>query len=323
LVASSYDRKNATLIYNFTKPFDVESIRLNIEDRNFESRVDVYADGELVAKNEKVFDYSNETGTKNFIIKIKKRAVKELKVVYHLDETTSFYKKYKDVHEMKKYLTIKSIMVSNSNKKEDVWNRTEVKLYKNSMDEKRKETSYIFETNRVPFSKIDVEVLEQNFKRSGQLYVSDDANQWQRIKSFVISSSSLNNKKATDIIINHRAKYVKLVLFNADNKPLTIEHLTLFTKPSYLYFIANVNDKYALYFGDINLTKPYYELESLIDEGTVAVKGKLAKLNRLKVTKVSHEVSFFEAYKEQLFMLGIFLALVVLGYVAFGLLKRA
>jgi hypothetical protein len=322
LTASSYDRENAKLTYSFTKPFEVETIRLNIEDRNFESSVDVYADGELVAKGEKIFDYSNETGTQNFTIKIKKRELKELTVVYHLDETTSFYKKYKNLHEMKKYLTIKSITFSNNSKVKDVWNRTEVNLDKSSIDKKRRESSYIFKTDSIPFSKIAVNVLEQNFKRSGQLYASEDAKKWHSIKKFSISASSLNNQTHKFVSINHRTNYLKLVLFNADNRALTIESLTLFTKPNYLYFIANPNDKYSLYFGDKNLTRPSYELVTLVSDSDVTLNAKLSKLERLEVTKVSKEVSFFEAYKEQLFIVGILLALGVLGYVAFGLLKR-
>ena len=322
LTATAYDRKDAKLTYTFREPFDVEKISLNIEDRNFESSVDVYADGKVVAKNEKIFDYASETGTQNFTIKIAKKKVKELSIVYHLDETTSFYKKYKNLKEMKKYLTIKSIRVSNSNKVEDVWNKTEVALYKSSTDEEKKEKSYIFKTDNIPFSKIYVNTLEKNFKRSGQLFLSDDEKKWHSVKRFSILESSLNNQTHKFISGSHRAKYLKLVLFNADNKPLTIESLKLFTKPSYIYFIASKNEKYSLYFGDKNLTKPFYELESLVSNSDIAIEAKFTKLEALKVTKVSNKVSFFEVYKEQIFIFGMLLALGVLGYVAFGLLKR-
>jgi len=322
LTATTYDRKDAKLTYTFTEPFEVEKISLNIEDRNFESSVDVYVDGKVVAKNEKIFDYASETGTQNFTIKIAKKKVKELSIVYHLDETTSFYKKYKNLKEMKKYLTIKSITVFNSNKVEDVWNKTEVALYKSSIDEEKKEKSYIFKTDNIPFSKIYVNTHEKNFKRSGQLFLSDDEKKWHSVKSFSILESSLNNQTHKFISVSHRAKYLKLVLFNADNKPLTIESLKLFTKPSYMYFIANPDNKYSLYFGDKNLTKPSYELENLVSNSTLAQEAKFTRLEALEVTKVSNRVSFFEAYKEQIFILGMLLALGVLGYVAFGLLKR-
>lgn len=322
LKATSYERENAKLTYHFKKPFEVEKIYLNIEDRNFESTVDVYVDGKLILQNEKIFDYSNETGTQKFVLKISKTKAKEINIVYHLDETTSFYKKYQNLREMSKYLTIKSVRFSNSNEAKELWNRTVVKTQESSVDEKKRETSYVFKTEHIPFSKMSVELKEQNFKRSGTIYISDDAKVWKSLQSFTLSASSLSQEKNTIIDFSARTKYLKLVLYNADNKSLTIDAVELSIKPSYLYFIANPNEKYALYFGDTNLKKPSYELKSLVKESDPFVKANFSKIEALKVTKVVDEVSFFEAYKEQIFILGMLLALGVLGYVAFGLLKR-
>lgn len=255
LTATTYDRKNAKLTYKFKEAFDIEKIKLNIEDRNFESTVDVYVDGKLIVQNEKIFDYSNETGTQNFIIKITKVKAKELTIVYHLDQTTSFYKKYQNLREMSKYLTIKSATFSNNNELERVWNNTAIKTYSTTVDEKKRETSYLFKTEGIPFSKIAVNVQEENFKRSGQLYISSEGKQWQHMKSFSLSSSTLSQEKNKIIELNSRTQYVKLVLFNADNKSLNIAKIELFTTPSYFYFIANPHDEYSLYFGDKNLTK--------------------------------------------------------------------
>ncbi len=322
LTATSYDREKAKLTYKFKKPFEIEKIKLNIEDRNFESTVDVYADGKLLLKNQKVFDYSNETGNQNFVLKIPKVKVKKITVVYHLDQTTSFYKKYQNLREMSKYLTIKSVTFSNFNKAKNVFNKTEIKLERSSVDENKKETCYVFKTNDVPFSKIVVNFKEENFKRSGQLYVSADAEKWQSFKSFSLLSSTLNQQSHKNILVNARTKYLKLVLYNADNKPLNIENIELFTTPTYLYFIANPNEAYTLYFGDKNLTNPSYELKSLVSANDLAMKATFSKLEALDVTKVVDEVSFFEEYKEYVFMVAILLALIVLGYVAFGLLGR-
>ena len=323
LTATSYDRENGKLTYHFKKPFDVEKIYLNIEDRNFESSVDVYADGKLVLEKQKIFDYSNETGTRNVLLKIPKLKAKEISIVYHLDETTSFYKKYQNLREMSKYLTIKSATFSNTNKAKENFNRTEISTQESSIDEEKKESSYIFKTDNIPFSKLYVKFKEQNFKRSGSVYISYDAKEWKRLQNFTLFASSLSQEKNTVIDFSARIKYIKLVLNNADNKSLAIGSIELVTKPSYLYFLANPNEEYALYFGDKNLTKPRYELGSLVKATDPFVKGKFAKLEKLEVEKVVEEkVSFFEAYKEQLFILAMLLAVGVLGYVAFGLLKR-
>ena len=323
LTAISYDREHAKLTYRFKKPFEIEKIQLNIEDRNFESTVDVYVDGELLLQNEKIFDYSNETGTQNFLLKIPKVKAKEVRIVYHLDQTTSFYKKYQNLREMSKYLTIKSVTFSNTNELKEVWKRTKIKTQESSIDEKKRETSYIFKTDNIPFSKLSVEFKEQNFKRSGVIYISDDAKEWKRLQSFTLSASSLSQEKKTMINFSARSKYLKLLLYNADNKSLTIDAVELLTKPSYLYFIANPNEQYALYFGDINLKRPSYELQSLVKDRDAFVKAKFAKLEVLEVEIVVDKVSFFETYKEYIFMMAIFLALALLGYVAFGLLSSS
>ena len=213
---------------------------------------------------------------------------------------------------------------SNSNTTEHniVWNKTKIKLQESRVDEKRRETSYIFKTDNIPFAKLFVSLKEQNFKRSGVVYVSNDAKEWRRVKNFTLFASSLSQEEKRVIDLSVRIKYLKLVFYNADNKSLTIDVLELFTKPSYLYFIANRNEAYALYFGDVSLKKPSYKLKSLVKGSTPFVKAKFKKLEVLEVPVVVDEVSFFEAYKEKLFILGMLLALAVLGYVAFGLLKR-
>lgn len=323
LKASSYERDKAKLTYRFQTPFEIEKIALHIQDRNFESLVDVYIDGKLVVQNQKIFDYTSETGIRNFILKIPKREAQEVNIVYHLDKTTSFYKKYQNLKELPQYLTIKSVTFSNFNHpKKEVLNQTVVPLQSHYENQDNKSTTYLFNTEKTPFSKLSVKVKEQNFKRSGTLYLSNDATSWQRVKDFTLLASSLRHQKETEISLSSRAKYLKIVLHNADNHPLTLQSITLFTKPLYLYFIANPKEQYSLYFGDENLSKPSYELESLVKQSDPFMEAEFSKITPLEVTKAKkREVSFFEKYKEQIFILGMLLALAILGYVAFGLLK--
>lgn len=322
LTATSYNREKATLVYEFSKSFEVESIKLNIEDRNFESSIDVYANNKLVVKNKKIFDYSNETGIRDFTIHIAKQKVKKLTLVYHLDETTAFYKKYRNIHQRTKYLTIKSIRVSNHNRAKEHFDVTSIELKESHTNQDKKESSYLFKTNGIPFSKIAIETEEQNFKRTGKIYLSNNAKEWHYADNFSISASSLSSQNNPFIYTSQRANYVKIVLFNADNNPLTLKRISLFTKPNYLYFIANPNEEYSLYFGDKNATKANYELKSLLGEKRDATEASLGELKELEVEKTSQQVSFFEYHKEQLFIFAMLLALAILGYVAFGLLKR-
>lgn len=323
LTASSYDRENAKLTYKFKQAFEIEKLELNIEDRNFESSIDVYVNGKLLLQNQKIFDYSNETGIRNFTIKIPKVLAKEVTLVYHLDKTTSFYKKYQHIRKRSQYLSIKSLRFSNTNSSKELWNKHIIPLKEHYLNEQKKQSSYIFQSEHIPFSKIAIELKDKNFKRSGRIYVSQDAKTWHQIQRFSISKSSLKHTNNTEIICSSRSKYLKIIMDNADNQALNIDAVRLFTTPLYLYFIANANEQYALYFGDLNLTKPSYEIASLIGNTDASIKASLSTLQKLKVEKVVlTEVSFFKTHQEQMFILGMLLALAVLGYVAFGLLKR-
>lgn len=320
LTATSYDRENAKLIYLFKEPFEIETITLNIEDRNFESTVDVYADGKLVRQNDKIFDYTQETGNRNFTVNLPKVKAKEVSIVYHLDKTTSFYKKYKNVKELSQYLTIKSVTFSNNNAIKPIFEITT--MVTASILTKEKQSQYLFRTQGIPSNRIELDVVEKNFKRSGAIYSSGNGETWHHLKSFSYSNSTLNQKHKESIELENRSEYLKLVIDNQDNQALNIRAIKLLTLPNYLYFIANPNETYMLYFGDKNLTKPTYEVESLVSSEVSFITGNFGNMEQLDVTQTVKKISFFEEHKEMLFMLVILLALGTMAYIAFGLLKR-
>ncbi len=330
LTASSYNRKKGELIYKFNKPFDIENIKLNIEDINFESTVDIYANGKQLLSNYKIFDYSNETGTSNFTVKIPKVNTKEIKIIYHLDKTTSFYKKYQKLKEMSQYLTIKSVSFSNNNKSKIIWNSNKIAIKSTRNIKEDKKTEYIFDIKNIPFSKIRISIKEKNFKRNGDIYISNDGFSWQYIKRFSFFSSTITKENNVEISTTGRAKYLKLLISNGDNKQLTVNNLNLLSPPNYLYFIANTSEKYALYFCNKDALKPNYELESLInksvdnDKNIDFIKGTVSELETLKQINIAPhpQQSFLKSNKELLFMLAMITALLVMGYVAFILVKN-
>ena len=318
LTVKSYNREKATLTYVFKEAFDVEKITLNIEDRNFESLVDVYIDGERLVSNYKIFDYTQETGTQNFSITIKKIKAKEVMVVYHLDETTSFYKKYQHVREHRKYLTIKTALFSNRNTIKKNWDKTNITLMSSQTKEHKSE--YIFETKKIPFDKIKLNIKEENFNREGRIYSSNDAVTWKYENRFSLFSSSLTNQKQESIVTHFKSKYLKIMIDNQNNRPLTLEAMTLFTTPHYLYFIAKSNETYTLLFGDERLSKPLYEVEDLVTSETEYINATLEK--KVLKNRVQKKISFFEKNREFLFIIVILFAVILMAYIAFGLLKR-
>ena len=320
LKANSYDRKDTKLTYLFEEAFEIEEIELHIEDRNFESSVDVYVDDILVLKNAKIFDYTNETGSQNFTLKIEKVKAKKVTIVYHLDKTTSFYKKYKNLKELSQYLTIKSATFLNHRKAQSFFEHSTILLHSSKTE--KKVSSYIFKTENIPFSEIEINMVEKNFKRSGELYSSEDGKTWRYNKSFILESSSMTGRSIKSIHSKIRTPYLMLKILNQDNKALTLKNLRLSSVPNYLYFIGEPNEKYSLYFGDKNLPSPSYELRSLVNRESTYLKAKLEKVESLTVTIIEKKSSFFEENKKTLFIFVIFLSILLLSYIAFYLLKK-
>jgi len=270
LKASSYERSKARLNYEFEEPFEVEELQLNIEDR-IESFIDVYVDGVLISSKNKIFDYSKETGIRDFSIKIKKQKVKKISLVYHMDTTTAFYKKYKNIRKQREYLSIKSVLFLNHNKEEKVFEKHYVKLL--SLGTKEKVSSYIFQVNNIPSDKLEFLVLDKNFKRELKVYASDDLEEFLYSKNFSVYASSIEGTSNLSVNFQNRAKYIKVEVENKDNKPLIIEGINILLKSNYLYFIADPNEVYELYFGDENLEKHNYELVSVISNKEIYMTG--------------------------------------------------
>jgi len=320
LQPSSYDRKSAALTYQFEKPFDVEKIVLDIQDRNFESIVDVYMDGNKVIQQQKIFDYSNETGNRNFTIVVPKSKVSKIKIVYDLNKTIFFYKKYQKIIELSKYLSIKRATFFSKKNTQIPLSKSQVSI--ESQVTKDKKSIYFFKTDHIPFSMIEIVPLEKNFKRNGHLYTSDDGVNWRDVKGFSISSSNIGGEVVKLVKSNQRSRYIKLEINDGDNKPLNINEIILFTVPNYLYFIANPDKKYTLFFGESDAIKPKYELSSIVNDDMKFIEGKLKKLDILNVDKVEITTSLIEEYKELLFMFAVILSLGIMIYIAFGLLKK-
>lgn len=320
LAATEYDRDHAAITYRFDQPFEIETIELHIDDRNFESLMDLAIDGKLISSDHKIFDYTQETGNRNFTITTPKIQATEVTIRYHLEQTQSFYKKYKHIQEQTKYLTIKSATFSNHNPTPIEYDITTVPLQ--SLTTQEQATRYIFASDHIPTTTITPIIQESNYNRSGILYLSEDQQQWSYQQPFEIKHSNLTDINQTEIPAQTRSRFLQLQINNQDNPPLTLTALKLVTLPNYLYFIAQPNTSYYLYFGDITLEQPHYEIADLVNRNTPFVQGRLSALETLEVTPKTDSISWIEQYKEGLFIIGIVMVLGILFYIAFGLVKK-
>jgi hypothetical protein len=212
------------------------------------------------------------------------------------------------------------VKFSNHNKKKRLLEKHYVELL--SFETKEKVSSYIFKVDNIPSEQLEFMLREKNFKREARVYASNDLKKFRYLKGFSISSSTVNRSSNLTVALKNRSRYLKIELENKDNKPLNVEALNVLTKPSYLYFIAEPNEHYGLYFGDKNLEQPSYELKSIVNKRDIYKVRTFSKVEKLEVTMVVDELSFFEKYKETLFILLLLVVVGIMSYIAFSLLKR-
>ena len=318
LQASFYDRKSLTLTYVFKQPFLVQSINFDIKSRNFSTAITLHADGKRIVTDYGIYDYSSETGNRNFGLKIPSVTAKKITLSYDLKKT-HFYSSYKyDFKKAPRPLKIMSATFTNSYLPKITYDKTIFNLQEQNTTQKN--TLYLFKTNYLETSYIKITAKQKNYKREGAVYGSNDKKKWQWITNFTIKKSSFEKKQKNHITLNTRKRYLKLVMPKHNNTPLTIEHITAYTQPNYLYFIASPNQHYRLYFGDNTLKNPSYDVASLIKNNAYFTKATTGSLQHHKITPKT--INFFEENKMMIFTLGILFAVGILLYIAFGLLKQ-
>ena len=314
LKASNYDRENTTLTYIFNKPFKVEDIKLNIENLNFETKVSVYIDDKLEIVDKSIYDYSNETGNKNFSLKIEPKIVKKISIKYDL-KNTKYFTKTKS-----KYLIIPSTSFFNYSMEKIDYDKTKLSILNKSI--KNEISSYIFDAKNIDFSYLEIEALEKNYLREGIIYVSADNKNWRRVKHFNISKSNITQKKQDKINLNRRTRYIKIDIIDNNNNSLTIPTINILTQANYLYFLASKAKSYEIYFGDKTLSKASYDLKKLVGNTTSSVNISMGELKKHKIKEIVKKESFLEKYKDIIFIFIILLAVIVLLYIAFILIKK-
>jgi len=318
LSTSAYDREKTTLTYIFKEPFLIEEINLHIENRNFETKATLMIDGKIIKSDISIYDYSKETGNRNFSIKIKPLFGKKVVLQYRLKETHIFTAKKQNEHALLKYLNIHSATFINHELPNVAYDTTTISAFDKIT--KDKNSQYLFDLQNIDTHHIMLNVKNKNYKRDGEAYVSQDNKRWHYLKSFTISASTLTQHKQNTIKIQTRDKYLKLLLHNYNNRSLDIQNITLYTQATYLYFIAEKEKVYTIKFGNDLLKKPFYDLQTLVGNTDKFIEAK-AKTIKHHI-KLSKKPTFFETYNTILFTLAILLAVAVLLYIAFVLLKK-
>jgi hypothetical protein len=336
---SSYIRKElATINFELPEPFRTDKITLNIQDKNFETSINVYIKAEKgqpfvrVVTAYPIFDFTRELGIRQLSIPLKKtQAIRELMLEYDTQKVTFFYYKYKEYVRPEQYLSIPSVTLYKNPKSDLRYDFTALSLADEQEDTQHQTSSYLFDTRSIPFSLLEVNASEQNYYRLGKLYVGDDKKHWKFIRNFTIAGSTFSTSpEGTAITLPSeiKARYIKIVINDEHNTPIHLQTLTLGTLRTYLYFIALPGKKYRLFFGNPKAKKPGYDLGHIVSEQNVsdALKGTLLQMEQNPSYRQQYALSFQDriaAHASWLLAGGVLFATLFLLYVALVLLKKS
>ena len=106
----------------------------------------------------------------------------------------------------------------------------------------------------LPTSRIEFEVEETNFYRDLIIEGSDDGTAWTSLMgNFVLSSYDTPKLVAANMIIDYPEvanRYIRVLLANQDNAPLSIENIQIFGYSRTLIMNADRGSSYLIYYGN-------------------------------------------------------------------------
>jgi hypothetical protein len=117
----------------------------------------------------------------------------------------------------------------------------------------------------VPTSTIAFLVSDMNFKRDVTLLSAnvDEPQEYREIVATTIYSIKTSRFSRSNTTIDYpetQARYLKIVIENENNPPLTISGATVSGVPRKMTFSADLNAKYTLYFGNPRIESPSYDI---------------------------------------------------------------
>ena len=120
---------------------------------------------------------------------------------------------------------------------------------------------------RLPVHRITLEVPEKNFYRQLRLFASEDGQEWRPAGAGTIRSVDLEGTedRRTEVEFPEtEARYLKAVIFDGDNKPVTAAKAHASGLTRFLVFIPEEGKTYRLLYGHAGAKAPSYDVDALI-----------------------------------------------------------
>ncbi len=124
-----------------------------------------------------------------------------------------------------------------------------------------------FGFKNIPLSRLDVAVDGSNFFRRVEIEGSNDMKKWNKLASDVIFSISVDDQieQKTMIKLNNAGlRYVKITVFNGDNKPIKLASVTGYFLKKYVVMIPEKDVQYKLLYGNPGANAVSYDLGEMI-----------------------------------------------------------
>lgn len=175
----------------------------------------------------------------------------------------------------------------------------------------------------LPTRELTLQTAATNFDRPAELWSSTDGQRWRRIGSgylFRVAQPKFSGSNLTLTYPETAARYLRLDIYNGDDRPLGFTGATARGTLRSVVFNAQRGGQYFLSYGNVNARYPEYDLERLFPYLEVpAIAGATLgpkHLNPAFVAPLPPVVPFTERYPWLLPMLLVVVALGLLGLIA-------
>jgi hypothetical protein len=115
----------------------------------------------------------------------------------------------------------------------------------------------------LPHNRIRVEVESTNFHRAVEVEASADARSWTRVTQATIFRVSNEESLAVTFEERHD-RYLRLRIFNGDNRPVPVPRVVIETPRQLVKFPAPNGGAYWLYYGNPIARVPVYDLAAIL-----------------------------------------------------------
>lgn len=190
-----------------------------------------------------------------------------------------------------------------------------------SAETKSVENIFDFKYKNIPLSRVEINTGESNFFRKVEIEGTNDLKTWKNLASGVIFSISVDEEteRSTTIAIgNAKCRYIKIRVFNGDNKAIKITSAKGYGLKRYLVIIPEKNIQYELLYGNPGAKAVSYDINAVIKGKTIDSFGKGTLSGEVRNNK-------YEPYKEpkpwtedKPYILWIAIGIIILGMIFLG-----